>query len=142
MVLSLANIHIASPYKMQAQRVLIIDDSQDNLAISARLLKRAGYDVITATEGLEGLRLAKHEAPDLILLDVLLPDISGYEVCRLIKSDPLIQHIPVVYLTSINRSPEIKAEGYRAGADGHIVRPISNNELLAIVEAYLRLSQR
>ncbi len=127
---------------METHRILIIDDNQDNLAISARLLKKAGHEVIIASNGLEGLRLAREGFPDLILLDILLPDISGYEVCRLIKNDPLTQDILVVYLTSINRSAELKAEGYRAGADGHIVRPISNNELLAIVEAYLRLSQR
>ncbi len=127
---------------MESGKVLIIDDNPENLAITSRVLKRAGYEVFSASTGTDGLRIIKEINPDLLLLDVLLPDISGYEVCRIIKADPDTWHIFVVYLTSVNRSSDVKAEGYKAGADGYITRPISNNELLAIVEAYLRLCEK
>lgn len=127
---------------MNKGKILIVDDSQEALTITSRVLKKAGYEVFTVSTGLECLKVIKTLNPDVLLLDILLPDISGHEVCRVIKSDPLTNHILVVYLTSINRSSEIKAEGFRAGADGYIVRPISNNELEAIVESYMRLSNK
>ncbi|MCX8027014.1 MAG: response regulator [Thermodesulfovibrionales bacterium] len=127
---------------MERYKILLVDDDVDHLAIVSRILKKEGFEVNTVSTGLECLKVVKTYKPDLILLDILLPDISGYEVCRLIKSDSDTQDIIIIYLTSVNRSSDIKAEGYQKGADGYIIRPISNNELLSIIHAYLRVLKK
>ncbi|MFQ3573990.1 MAG: response regulator [Thermodesulfovibrionales bacterium] len=127
---------------MENYKILVVDDNIDNLVITSRLLKKEGYEVMTVSSGLECIKEVKSFKPDLILLDVLLPDISGFEVCRIIKSDQETKDIVIIYYTSVDRSPEVKAEGYRQGADGYIARPISNNEFLSILQAYFRILKK
>ena len=120
-------------------RILIVDDDPNLLQVHSRLLKSAGYQVVEAGTGQDGLRLAKETGPDLILLDVVLPDIDGITVCRRIKADPALAGSFVILFSGLRIDSKDQAEGLAAGADGYITWPISNQELLARVEALLRI---
>jgi CheY-like chemotaxis protein len=120
---------------------LIVDDKIHALHGVSRIMMGAGYEVLEASNGTDCLRLAAEHKPDLILLDVVLPDIDGREVCRRIKSDPETKGIYVVLLSSIRVESDSQAEGLEQGADGYIARPIPNRELLARVKSMLRLKQ-
>jgi len=122
-------------------RILVVDDEPHSLRLTARVLERASYQVTTAETGEAGLRLVRIEKPALVLLDVVLPDINGIEVCRRIKADADLANVCVVLLSSSRTASESQAEGLEAGADGYIARPVSNREILARVEAMLRLRQ-
>jgi PAS domain S-box-containing protein len=119
-------------------RLLIVEDDPHLLHATARLLEKAGHQVAQAAQGSEALRLAQAQHPDLILLDTVLPDIDGLEVCRRIKADPALDACFVVLLTGARTSSDDQVTGLEAGADGTIGWPISNRELLARVEAVLR----
>jgi diguanylate cyclase (GGDEF)-like protein/PAS domain S-box-containing protein len=119
--------------------VLVVDDEPNLLRLNARLLKSAGYEVIEAETGERGLQLARSARPTLVLLDVMLPDISGLAVCSTIKSNPDIADIIVVLISSARIASAQQIEGYEAGADGYIARPIPNRELLARLQALIRL---
>jgi PAS domain S-box-containing protein len=121
--------------------ILIVDDDQNLLMAFSRLLERAGYQVITAETGAKGLRLAKEWEPNLIILDVVLPDMSGNDLCQRLKSDPQFDTSLIVMLSAIKTSSENQAQGLENGADDYILRPISNRELLARVQTYLRLQR-
>ncbi|HXJ58068.1 MAG TPA: response regulator [Verrucomicrobiae bacterium] len=125
----------------QAAKILIVDDNPVVLFGMSHLLGSAGFVVVQATTGAEGLERAKQTQPDLVLLDVLLPDFNGIELCRKIKADPATQHLFVVLLSSFETSSDSQVTGLEAGADGYIARPIENRELLARVQAMLRISQ-
>lgn len=124
---------------MSNPRILIVDDQIHMLQGMSRILRNSGYEVLEASNAMECLNLAAETNPDLILLDVVLPDIDGLEVCRRIKSDPQTKDIYVVLISSINILPENQADGLDQGADSYIVKPISNRELLARIKAMLRL---
>ena len=123
----------------KATRILAVDDNPDALVAVSRLLRSAGYDVLEASTGTEGLRLAREKRPDLILLDVKLPDISGIEVCKRIKSDPETAGIFVVHLSAVETSPDSQASGLESGADGYIAQPVKYRELMARVQAMVRI---
>jgi two-component system, cell cycle sensor histidine kinase and response regulator CckA len=124
---------------LDAARILIVDDQVQALHGMSRIMRGAGYETLEASNGADCLKLAADQKPDLILLDVVLPDIDGLEVCRRIKSDPGTADISVVLLSSIHVESDIQAEGLERGADGYIARPIPNRELLARVKSILRL---
>jgi len=123
----------------QPAKILIIDDNPVVRFNVVHLLKSAGFIVIEAATGEEGRRLADVEAPDLVLLDVMLPDINGVEVCRQIKSRHDTSNLFVVLLSAVEVSSDSQVAGLEAGADGYIARPIENRELLARVQALLRI---
>lgn len=106
-----------------------------------RVLRRAGYAVHSASTGEDALRLMAEIALDLVLLDIVLPGIDGLEVCRRLKQDRATEPLFIVLCTSKKSSPEHIAEGFAIGADGYIVRPIGNGELLARVQGFLRHKQ-
>jgi DNA-binding response OmpR family regulator len=122
-------------------RILIVDGDPNLLQIHSRLLKSVGYQVVEAGMGQDGLRLAKETRPDLILLDVVLPDIDGITVCRRIKADPALTGSFVILFSGLRTASEDQAGGLEAGADGYIARPISNREFLARVQALLRIKR-
>ena len=120
-------------------KILVVDDQIHALKGVSRIMRGSGYEVLEASNGAECLKIALEHRPDLILLDVVLPDIDGREVCRRIKSDPQTADIHVVLLSSIHIESDSQAEGLEHGADGYVARPIPNRELLARVQAILRL---
>lgn len=130
------HMHMTRPAKL-----LVVDDNPVVLLGFSELLRSAGYEVLEARTASEGLHAARNHAPDLILLDVVLPDFSGVELCRKIKDDPEFKHLFIVLLSSSEVSPDSKVTGLDAGADGYIVRPIENRELCARVQALLRIQQ-
>ncbi len=120
-------------------RILLVDDDPLILDSTRRILKGAGYEVLTATNGEQTLRAVYSHFPDLVLLDMNLPDLSGYHICRHIKNDPTLEGIFVVIISGTYTDSESQAAGLESGADGYIARPIGGRELLARVEAMLRI---
>jgi DNA-binding response OmpR family regulator len=118
------------------KRVLIVDDEPDILKTVIFRLKKAGYQIITAKDGKTGLELAKKEKPDLILLDVTLPLINGYEVCQRLKSDDNFKKIPVIFLTA-SVADKITDKTKASGANDYIIKPFEPEELLNKVKKYI-----
>ena len=119
-------------------RVLVVDDTPQNVKLLADILGAKGFVAITAGSGEEGLAKLAAEKPDLVLLDVMMPGISGYEVCRRIRADPATALLPVVLVTSLDPREE-RVKGIEAGADDFLPKPIQQAELLARVRSLLRI---
>jgi DNA-binding response OmpR family regulator len=122
-------------------KIIVVDDDVNLLFATARILTSAGYEVDTATGGVEGLEKIRAGRPDLVLLDVVMPDIDGITVCRQIKSDPELRNVYVILLSSMKTETGQQANGLESGADGYIARPIDKRELLARVEAMIRIKR-
>ncbi|MBF0289238.1 MAG: response regulator [SAR324 cluster bacterium] len=122
-------------------RILIVDDDVSILHITSKLLKSAGYEISEASTGKEGLRLATEILPDLLILDVDLSDINGFEVCHHIKKDPELASIAVLMASHHKKETDYLIEGLEIGAHEYLVRPVPNQELLARVQAILRIKQ-
>jgi len=122
-------------------KVLVVDDDDVILLLSTTLLGKAGYEVLAASTAKECLEIVQTHHPDIILLDVMLPDMTGIEVCKQIKSDKSLEDIFVILASGIQVSSEHQAEGLDTGADGYIIRPISNKEFLARVQAGERIKR-
>jgi len=123
------------------QRVLVVEDEPDIAALLAYHLTREGYRVETATTGQEGIAAVHRETPDLMVLDVMLPGVSGLDVLRTVRSESATQDMPVLVLTA-RREPEDRILGFELGADDYLTKPFSPKELVLRVEAILRRSQR
>ncbi len=119
-------------------RVLVVDDTESNRYVLATWLRRAGHDVVEAATGTEGLRIAAAQPVDLVLLDVNLPDMTGYEVCERLKAAPRTAMVPVLHVSATAVQPADRSEGLRRGADGYLVEPVEREELVATVGALLR----
>jgi len=118
------------------KKVLIADDEEDILKLVAFRLDKAGYAVMTAANGREALDLAKKEKPDLILLDLRMPVMDGYELCRMLKSDERLKDIPVIFLTASSAVVvEQKTKEYRA--EGYLIKPFKPEELLEKVKRFI-----
>ena len=122
---------------MKTTSVLVVDDERRYRELLEMNLSRRGYRVLQAADGLSALNLMEREAPDLVVLDVMLPDIDGYEVCRRIRD---YSSVPVIMLTAKAEQGE-KIRGLQLGADDYITKPFGADELLARVEAVLRRSE-
>lgn len=119
-----------------APRVLVVDDEPDYLRIAARIAARAGCEVLTAPAALPGIELARRELPSLILLDVGLPDISGFEAARRLRKVPGLAGVPILFFT-VRSELDMVSEGLALGA-GYILKPFDPDELLRRVKAALR----
>ena len=122
-----------------AATILNVDDSEVGRDVKSRILGAAGYRVIEAETGMDALRLAHEAKPQLVLLDVKLPDLDGLEVCRSLKGDNATASIMVVLISALVVQLEDKVTGLQEGADGYLVEPVEPDELLATVRALLRL---
>ncbi len=120
-------------------KILCVDDDADLLQINAGILQSAGYNVVEACSGDECLRRVREDRPDLVLLDVMLPDASGFDICKKIKEDPELTGPYVILISGMETSSGSKIKGLEIGADGYIVRPVSGHELLARIQAILRV---
>lgn len=120
--------------------ILVVDDDEI-VARSVELsLRRDGFQVSVAHSGVEGLKVARRESPDLIILDIIMPGMDGYEVCRELRRDPLLGDVPVLLLTAKGKD-EDKIEGFRVGADDYLTKPFNIDELVLRVKAILRRNQ-
>ncbi|HSH04499.1 MAG TPA: response regulator transcription factor [Anaerolineae bacterium] len=117
--------------------ILVIDDDELVSRTIQRALKMYSYQVMVANGGAEGLQLARRHRPDLFILDVMMPGMTGYQVCRQIRGDPLLQDLPILFLTARSKD-EDKIEGFRAGADDYLTKPFNMEELQLRVKAILR----
>ena len=117
--------------------VLVVDDHEDNRRILRDLLRSAGYEVLEATTGEDGVATAKARTPDLILMDIQLPGIDGYEATRRIKADEAARRIPLIVVTSYALSGD-DAKALAAGADAYVAKPFSPRAMLAKVREYLK----
>lgn len=122
------------------RRVLVIEDTADNRQIIGDVLTAAGYEMLEATDGAEGLAAASEQRPDLILMDIQLPVMDGYETTRRIKSDPALRHIPVIAVTSYALSGD-EEKTRAAGCDAYIAKPFSPRHLLATVQSFLPIGE-
>jgi len=118
------------------KRILIVEDQEDNRIILRRLLSKAGYDLIEAMNGEDGVALALSMRPDLILMDIQLPVMDGYEATRRIKNNVELKSIPVIAVTSYALSGD-EAKARAAGCDAYVAKPFSPRQLLAKVREYL-----
>jgi DNA-binding response OmpR family regulator len=116
--------------------VLVADDDADILQLVAFRLERSGYDVVRATDGEEALRIATETRPDLAVLDVMMPKLTGYDVTRRIREDETTSQIPVILLTARVQDADV-ARGFEVGADDYLKKPFSPQELRARVQAIL-----
>jgi DNA-binding response OmpR family regulator len=121
-------------------KILVVDDTPKNVKLLADILTVKGYTVVTAASGAEALRQVEAEKPDLVLLDVVMPEMSGYEVCRKIRENPATQILPVVMVTALDPGEE-RIKGLDAGADDFLTKPINQAELLARVKSLLRIKE-
>jgi len=119
-------------------KILVVDDTPQNVKLLADLLTAKGYAVVTASSGAQALEKVPKETPDLVLLDVVMPEMSGYEVCRKIRTNPATATLPVVMVTALDPAQE-RVKGIDAGADDFLSKPINQQELLARVRSLLRI---
>jgi class 3 adenylate cyclase/CheY-like chemotaxis protein len=121
-------------------RILVVDDTPANVKLLSDLLTYKGYEVVTAASGTEALEKVETGQPDLVLLDILMPGMNGYEVCRTIRKDPATEILPVVMVTSLDPAEE-RINGLEAGADDFLAKPVDEQELLVRVRSLLRIKE-
>ncbi len=122
---------------MSQKRILVVDDEIDLVETVRFSLELEGFEVLVAYNGEEGLNLARKENPDLILLDLMLPKLDGYKVCRLLKFDERYKHIPILMLTAKIQEKD-KEMGLETGANEYITKPFDMDELMKKVKGYLQ----
>ena len=121
-------------------RILMVEDLEDNRQMLRDLMASVGYELLEAVNGAEGVAMATKERPDLILMDIQLPVVDGYEATRRIKADPALCHIPIIAVTSFALSDD-QAKAVAAGCDGYVTKPFSPKQLLTIIHQFVSTEQ-
>lgn len=129
------------PVTSAAATILLVEDNEDNRAVYTTILRYYGYHVIEAPSAEEGIAMARQTQPALILMDIGLPGIDGWEATRRLKGDPRTRHIPIVALTA-HALAEHRAQSFAAGCDGYLAKPIEPRDVLTEVRRYLLGSDR
>ena len=119
--------------------ILVVDDEPTIRFVTVRLLQKAGYEVVETDSGESCLDMVREIRPDLVVLDIVLSGINGYEVCRRIKEDKDLQGVYVLLLSGQRTESDDQSEGLEIGADGYVARPVSNREFLARIQAMVRI---
>lgn len=119
------------------KKILIVDDEADMLSLLETRLAAAGYSIITARDGKEGLRMAREERPDLAILDIMMPGLGGGEVAEIMKSDPGTKDIPVLFLTCLYTKEEESSQGHDIKGNFFIAKPFDQDELLSEIKTRL-----
>lgn len=117
-------------------KVLIVDDEPDILMTLDFLMRKAGYEVFIGRDGAEAIALIKEHTPDLVILDIMMPNVDGYEVCRFIKQNTVYQNSKVIFLSAKGKETDV-ARGYAVGADFYIPKPFSSRDLVKKVKELL-----
>jgi PleD family two-component response regulator len=125
----------------EKRKILLVDDDPLIRRIVTKTLTANGYQVLEASSGAEGLALARSQPPDLILLDLMMPGMDGFEVCAALRQDSLTVNVPVLMLTALDQT-DAKVRGLQTGADDYITKPFNLDELITRIEAHLRRSER
>jgi DNA-binding response OmpR family regulator len=123
---------------MANEKILVIDDEEPTVQLISMLLERRGFEVVKAYRAEEGLRKAYRHQPDLVLLDIMMPDMSGWEICKRLRE---MSDVPIVFLSARDEVRDI-VRGLEMGADDYVTKPYDNDELVARVKAHLRRSPR
>lgn len=123
---------------MKNTRILVVDDTYDNLAYLSDILEVEDYEVHLAENGKEGLKVAQDVVPDLILLDIMMPDIDGYEVCRQLKANVKLADIPVIFISALGETTD-KVRGFSVGAVDYITKPFQHTEVIARIQSHMEL---
>jgi len=130
------------PYNVRMPgKILVVDDEEDIATALSIRLKAMGFDVLLAHDGMTALTKAREEKPDLILLDIMLPKLDGYKVCRILKFDEKYRHIPIIMITAKVSESDIKM-GAEVGADSYLVKPFNPNELISKIRELLSAKER
>ena len=125
---------------MNSKRILVVDDQEQNVFSLKMRLEKVGYAVLEAYGGFEALNIATKEFPDLILLDIMMPQINGFEVCRKLSEDATTKHIPIILVTAVPKREYVK-KSFEVGAFDYISKPFNFEELLHRVNSALKLSE-
>ena len=122
------------------KKILVVDDDEAIVKVLEYALMEEDYEVISALDGETGLKIARSEKPDAILLDIMLPEIDGFEVCQSLKSDEQFKSIPIIMMTGLGDT-ENTVKGLTLGADDYVSKPFNMSELLARVKSHLRMKE-
>src|SRR4030066_822732 len=112
------------------EKILIVDDDLDTLRLVGLMLQHQGYRIVGASSGIQAIALSQGDKPDMVLLDIMMPDMDGYEVARKLRSDPATSSIPIIMFTAKTQVDD-KVEGFEAGADDYLTKPTQPRELFA-----------
>ncbi|BAY83696.1 GAF sensor signal transduction histidine kinase [Calothrix parasitica NIES-267] len=129
-----------NPQEKNSEVILIVDDTPDNLLVLFSFLEEKGFKVLLAEDGESALQIAQSKAPDLILLDVLMPEIDGFETCRRLKEKPSTKEIPVIFLTALSETVN-KVQGFKLGGVDYITKPSEQEEVLVRIQTHLNLQR-
>jgi DNA-binding response OmpR family regulator len=119
-----------------AKRILIVEDDPSVLRATSFILEKEGYEVLTAVDGLGGLKKAKEENPDLLILDVMLPGIDGFEICHSLRAEAQTAHLPILMFSAKGQETD-KTTGLKVGADEYLVKPVDREVLISKVATWL-----
>ena len=122
------------------KKVLVVDDQKDNVFVLKDRLQREGYEILEAYDGETCIKIAKSENPDIVLLDVMMPGMSGFEVCKVLSTSEKTKLIPIILVTALTEAEDLE-EGFQVGAFDYIKKPFNRIELIARVKAALRFSE-
>jgi adenylate cyclase len=122
----------------ESARILVVDDTTENLQVIGAILRKSGYQLSIAKSGQQGLDIAARTPPELVLLDITMPEMDGFEVCEKLKADPVLKDIPVIFLTASNEAGSV-VRGFEIGAVDYITKPFNAAELLSRVNTHLQL---
>jgi CheY-like chemotaxis protein len=122
-------------------RILVVDDDTSLLQMMGLMLKRAGHTAIMASDGHEGIEIARREKPDMAIIDIMMPDVSGFEVCTMLRKDPQTKDIPLLILTALSQH-EYRKRATESGADGFVTKPVTRDDLVGHIEELLRTGAR
>lgn len=124
---------------MNEHTILVVDDIEQNIGVITQILKNSGFRVMAALSGATAIKIAQKRKPDLILLDVMMPDINGFETCQQLKNIPATKQIPVIFLSALN-DVETKVKGFEVGGVDYITKPFQEPEVIARVKLHLRIA--
>ena len=131
-------MNVTDEKPVEQTRILVVDDDEQNVELLEAYLTDAGYQVLKALDGASALKMVSDDKPDLILLDIMMPDISGYEVCKRVRENPEVAGTPILMVTALGAMADIE-KGIDVGTDDFLTKPVNRLELLARVRSLVRI---